>query len=234
MKCTSANLHLCTTHPERDNEVVHPDDHESPQGQLRERKRIETRQRLADAALDLVLREGLDAVTVEQISDRAGVSRRTFFNYFDSKDDALLVTSGFELTEEMLAQHAVRYADAPVIECVVGLLFTVSSHVIRDSAGSRQRGMIITRYPQLVEKQKAFMARGAAEIMAALDRILEAHPDGQGFSTTDGSTQTLLGLCHGALQFTTAAAIAGEPVDDLETLERQCVDLVRSTIARLR
>ncbi len=213
---------------------MHPDDHESPQGHLRERKRIETRQRLADAALDLVLRDGLDAVTVEQISDRAGVSRRTFFNYFDSKDDALLVTSGFELTEEMLAQHAVRYADTPVIECVVGLMFVVSSHVIRDSSASMQRGMIISRYPHLVQKQQALMARGAAEIMAAVDRILEGHPDGQGFSTRNGSTQTLLGLCHGALQFTTAAAIAGEPVEDLDALEQQCVDLVRSTVARLR
>ncbi len=211
-----------------------PLDEPLPHGHLRERKRAETRAKLADAALELVLRDGLETVTVEQISDRAGVSRRTFFNYFDSKDDALLVTSGFELTDEVLAQHATRYAAGPVIESVVGLLFLVSSHVIRDSAASKQRGLIITRYPQLVQKQMALVARATAEVMAAVDRILEAHPDGHGFSTADGSTQTLLGLCHGALQFTTAAAIAGEPVEDLDALEQQCVQLVRSTIERIR
>lgn len=213
--------------------AVHPDE-SLPHGHLRERKRTETRLRLADAALELVLRDGLEAVTVEQISDRAGVSRRTFFNYFDSKDDALLVTSGFEVTDGMLAQHAVRYASATVVESVVGLLFLVSGHVIRDSSASKQRGVIITRYPQLVEKQMALVARGTADIMAAVDRILEAHPSGQGFSTTDGSTQTLVSLCYGALQFTTAAAIAGEPVEDLDALERQCVDLVRATVERVR
>ena len=57
---------------------------------LRERKRVETRHRIADAALDLTLEHGLEGATVEAISAAAGVSPRTFFNYFDSKDDALL------------------------------------------------------------------------------------------------------------------------------------------------
>jgi AcrR family transcriptional regulator len=57
---------------------------------LRERKRVETRRRIADAALDLALELGLDGATVEAISAAAEVSPRTFFNYFDSKDEALL------------------------------------------------------------------------------------------------------------------------------------------------
>ncbi|AGP31211.1 TetR/AcrR family transcriptional regulator [Corynebacterium terpenotabidum] len=58
---------------------------------LRERKRRETRLRIEDCATELILDRGFDQVTLEEICEKAGVSRRTFFNYFDSKDQ---VTSG--------------------------------------------------------------------------------------------------------------------------------------------
>lgn len=57
---------------------------------LRERKKRETRAGLVDAAQAIVKADGLDALTVEAICARAGVSTRTFFNYFESKVDAVL------------------------------------------------------------------------------------------------------------------------------------------------
>ncbi|WP_236120297.1 TetR/AcrR family transcriptional regulator [Cellulomonas palmilytica] len=57
---------------------------------LRERKKRARREALIDATHRLVARDGLDAVTVEAICEAAGVSTRTFFNYFESKDDAVL------------------------------------------------------------------------------------------------------------------------------------------------
>ena len=45
---------------------------------------------LAEAAIRLAARHGAENVTVEAISAEAGVSARTFFNYFDSRDDAFL------------------------------------------------------------------------------------------------------------------------------------------------
>src|SRR5687768_4902588 len=57
---------------------------------LRERKKADTRRRLTAAARELVLAAGLDGVTVEQICDQAGVSLRTFFNYFESKELAVI------------------------------------------------------------------------------------------------------------------------------------------------
>lgn len=61
-----------------------------PVGTLRERKKAATRQSLHEAALRLAMSGGLDNVTVEDIADEVGVSRRTFSNYFANKEDAVL------------------------------------------------------------------------------------------------------------------------------------------------
>jgi len=53
----------------------------------RERKRQETRARLVKAARELFARQGYDETSIDQIARRAGVSRRTCFRYFPSKED---------------------------------------------------------------------------------------------------------------------------------------------------
>ncbi|WP_460406725.1 TetR/AcrR family transcriptional regulator [Actinophytocola sediminis] len=57
---------------------------------LRERKKAATRKSLHETALRLAVARGLDGVTVEDIADEVGVSRRTFSNYFANKEDAVL------------------------------------------------------------------------------------------------------------------------------------------------
>ena len=61
-----------------------------PAAGLRSRQKAARREALIDAAHELVARDGLDGATVEAICARAGVSTRTFFNYFATKDDAVL------------------------------------------------------------------------------------------------------------------------------------------------
>jgi AcrR family transcriptional regulator len=56
---------------------------------LRERKKVATRRALHEAAVRLASTHGLERVTVEAIADAAEVSRRTFSNYFSSKEEAL-------------------------------------------------------------------------------------------------------------------------------------------------
>lgn len=57
---------------------------------LRERRKRETRDEIRRVALELVQERGYDAVTVDLISERAGVSTRTFFNYFANKESAMV------------------------------------------------------------------------------------------------------------------------------------------------
>jgi AcrR family transcriptional regulator len=59
-------------------------------GGLRERKKRARLEALVDATHRLAAEQGLDRVTVEAICAEVGVSVRTFFNYFESKDDAVL------------------------------------------------------------------------------------------------------------------------------------------------
>lgn len=56
----------------------------------REQKREETRRRLMREGQRLFAQQGFDRTSVDEIAAAAGVSRRTFFHYFDSKEDVVL------------------------------------------------------------------------------------------------------------------------------------------------
>jgi AcrR family transcriptional regulator len=71
---------------ERGEDCAHP-------AGLRERKKIATRRALSEAAMRLAIQRGLDNVLVEDIADAAGVSARTFNNYFTSKYEAICALS---------------------------------------------------------------------------------------------------------------------------------------------
>lgn len=76
---------------------------------MAERKRQLVRDELADAALRLLARQGFDSTTVEEIVAAAGVSRRTFFRYFQSKEDVIvqmLTDTGAELCAALRSRPA--------------------------------------------------------------------------------------------------------------------------------
>lgn len=94
-----------------------------PEGGLRERKRSETRRRIAEEAVRLATVQGTSATTVDQIAQAADVGRATFFRYFESKE--LAVASGLsevavfvlstilaELPNELGPLDAIRAAQA--------------------------------------------------------------------------------------------------------------------------
>jgi AcrR family transcriptional regulator len=59
---------------------------------LRERRRLQTAYEVSDAALALFERDGVEATRVEDIAAAAGISPRTFFRYFPSKEHAAFAT----------------------------------------------------------------------------------------------------------------------------------------------
>ena len=60
----------------------------------RERKRLETLRRIAETGLKLFIAHGYEGTTLEAIAAAAGISRRTFFYYFKSKEEVLLAWQG--------------------------------------------------------------------------------------------------------------------------------------------
>jgi AcrR family transcriptional regulator len=70
---------------------------------LRDRRRRQTSLEIHRAALDLASKRGFDNVTVEEIATAAGVSPRTFFNYFTTKESAI-VHAPLDISEEQAAE----------------------------------------------------------------------------------------------------------------------------------
>jgi AcrR family transcriptional regulator len=87
-------------------------------GGLRERKKLATRSALSEAALRLTIERGPDRVRVEDIAAEAGVSPRTFNNYFSSKEEAI-VGGGADQAARVRAALRARPADEPLWHAIV-------------------------------------------------------------------------------------------------------------------
>ncbi len=74
---------------------------------LQARKQHFVRREIWEAAIELFSQKGYDAITVEEIAAAAGVSRRTFFRYFPSKDDLMVegVASYQRVVIETIREH---------------------------------------------------------------------------------------------------------------------------------
>jgi AcrR family transcriptional regulator len=84
----------------------------------RARKRQQTRERIADAGLRLFLDQGFEATTLDAIAEAAGIARRTFFHYFDSKEALLFAYEG-EMEQSLRAAVAGIDSVTPPFEAMV-------------------------------------------------------------------------------------------------------------------
>lgn len=103
-----------------------------PEG-LRERKRRDTLQRITQVGLDLFLAAGYEATTLDDIAAAAGISRRTFFHYFKSKDEILLA---WQMGMGDAVRDAVLEAstDQSPLEALCGALRKLASYFDTDTA----------------------------------------------------------------------------------------------------
>ena len=127
---------------------------------LRERKKVATRLALHEAALRLVAERGADRVSIDDIAERAGVSPRTFFNYFPSKDDALV-----GLDPDHPARFAAAFTARPAGESAVQALRAVAHDQAIEMAEDPQLWPLRLR---VVEADPALAARLARALDAAL------------------------------------------------------------------
>ncbi len=85
---------------------------------LRERKRRLTRQLISDAATTMFATRGFDNVKVSEVADRVGVSEKTIYNYFPTKESLVLDTAD-EAVERMARALRERGPDESLTEAVV-------------------------------------------------------------------------------------------------------------------
>lgn len=98
----------------------------------RERKKLETRQALLQAAQALLQEQGYRATTVEEITERADVSKGTFFNYFPSKDALLEELSVWRVDQLRAALDLEAGAPESPVERIKLLIQLSYEHVLRD------------------------------------------------------------------------------------------------------
>ena len=118
---------------------------------------METRTALVGAALRLVDERGLAAVTVEEISEAADVSTRTFFNYFATKDEAIIGDALIE-PRDMRERLAAVPPEIPVIGAVLLALEPAIARIQADQEQWFVRLRVIEKNPALLP---ALLARGA-------------------------------------------------------------------------
>ncbi|MFC0106657.1 TetR/AcrR family transcriptional regulator [Kibdelosporangium aridum] len=138
----------------------------TPKPGIREAKKYETRRALGFAAFELATERGLHGFLVEDITNRVGVSRRTFFNYFNRKEEAVVAVSGFVFDDAMAALQD-RPADEPLFDS----LRVVAELVISpENLGLVNRlSTIASDYHELVPYELVIrerMVQGAHEALA--------------------------------------------------------------------
>jgi len=134
---------------------------------LRERKKRETKKRITETGIALFLKNGFDETTLDEIAASAGISRRTFFSYFKSKDEILLsLQSGIG---EMLADavHSAPFGSTP-IDAVRNAVLNVCNAIPTNEMIEMDRLMRTSASVQ-ARKQTSYLQQ-EGEIYAALKK----------------------------------------------------------------
>jgi AcrR family transcriptional regulator len=116
---------------------------------LRERKKVDTRRALSDAALQLAFERGLENVTRDEIAARADVSLRTFNNYFGNKYEAVAYRQ-IQRMERSLSAFRERPADEP--------LWTAITEAILEPLAAEGAVGVLPTHGQLAEIRKVVLA----------------------------------------------------------------------------
>lgn len=204
----------------------------SPRPDLRERRRRETRAEISAVALDLVEERGYAATTVEDIARAAGVSPRTFFRYFPSKEAAVLAPD--EEGEAALVEQLARPRPGCTLlerveEAFAGLIARLANEPADDVVPR------ILRVRRLVLADPALTAAALGLQSQQADRVAELVAAAAGTSAHDLRTRMVAELAGTAVRLAcdewARRAEAGER-PDLVALHERARDVLREVVAR--
>ena len=136
----------------------------------RDLKRQSTAAQIHQVAERMALEQGLAQVKVEDIATAATISRRTFFNYFSTKEDAIL-----GLTQPVLTDEALQVFESSAESLLVrtaGLMVAVkrTTYVAQDSS-LKERKLLRERYPELRARFDAYIMAAEQLIRPVVERI---------------------------------------------------------------
>ncbi|GLY40083.1 TetR family transcriptional regulator [Amycolatopsis sp. NBRC 101858] len=140
--------------------------------------RRQLRRALASAAVDLFAANGYEATTVDDIAAAAGVGRRTFFRYFDAKDDVLFANHD-EIVAEMEEAFAAADPGRDPVEVACAAVGLVLDSYATDLDVSLKRFALTRTVPSLRDKEVATVDR----YQRVLARYLQARYEEQGDGT---------------------------------------------------
>jgi AcrR family transcriptional regulator len=146
---------------------------------LRERKKQQTREAIAEAARALFVERGFEAVPVAEVARAADVSEKTVFNYFPTKEDLVFWRlEAFE--EEILGALRARAPGEPALAAFRRFVLTPRGLIEEDDPAARERLLGITRMitssPALVAREQQVFERFTGSLAAMLADETGAEP----------------------------------------------------------
>jgi AcrR family transcriptional regulator len=138
---------------------------------LRERKKQQTRETIARAALRLFAERGYDETTLADIAEAADVAPRTIFAYFESKEDILLGAEGAFLSQ-LKRRLDERPSDATTVDAIRDFLGSMES----PDEDAKLRKQVIMANPALHAKMRARHGEVEPMLAESIARDLGAEP----------------------------------------------------------
>lgn len=158
---------------------------------LRERKRVATRLAIQMAAIELVLEQGL-GVTVEEISHRAGISPRTFFNYFPVKEDALLGGVPPVPAGDVRDRFVAAGPDSDVIDDLAEMFAEISGNELVGSEIYQLRRKMLAQHPELAARRLLTTRNMEFELLSIVEQRLVLDAEKLGTDPADARTRARL------------------------------------------
>ena len=129
---------------------------------------MQTRQALADAALELFLANGYDRVTVAQIAEAADVSLATLFKHVPDGKEALIFDDGTERREAMVAAVCDRPAGVSILRALHTFLAGRGTFAVDMPADAQRKRDLIVNTPALAGYQRELWLRGEESLTATI------------------------------------------------------------------